>query len=136
MLFKWEIEALWGGGSNRSNWTLSPCGIFFIIFLKTFYMVTLMKKSIWEIRNALIYMYKVRFLAAWDVVKFDLYSSRAFYTCLYCILDFSTAYIILALLLITYNLQQLYLFARWLYCRVDARSYYLRALPSLLSYHS
>ena len=52
MLFKWEIEALWGG-SNRSNWTLSPYGIFFIIFFETFYIVTLMKKSIWEIRNAL-----------------------------------------------------------------------------------
>ena len=57
MLFKWEIEALWGGGgSNRSNWTLSPCGIFFIIFFETFYMVTLMKESIWEIRNALPHM--------------------------------------------------------------------------------
>ena len=52
MLFKWEIEALWGD-SNRSNWTLSPYGIFFIIFFETFYMVTLMKNSIWEIRNAL-----------------------------------------------------------------------------------
>ena len=33
-----------GGGSNRSNWTLSPYGIFFIIFLEIFYIVTLMKK--------------------------------------------------------------------------------------------
>ena len=53
MLFKWEMDALWGD-SNRLNWILSPYGIFFIIFLETFYMVTLMKKSIWEIRNALI----------------------------------------------------------------------------------
>ena len=53
--FSPEIEALWGGGcSNRSNWTLSPCRIFFIIFFETFYMVTLMKKSIWEIRDALV----------------------------------------------------------------------------------
>ena len=58
MLFKWEIEALWGGGgSNRSNWTLSPCGIFFIIFFETFYMVSLINKSIWKIRHALMYMY-------------------------------------------------------------------------------
>ena len=56
MLFKWEIDALWGGGSNRSNWTLSPYGIFFIIFLETFYVVvTLMKKSIREITNVLVY---------------------------------------------------------------------------------
>ena len=55
MLFKWEIEALWGS-SKRSNWTLSPYGIFFIIFFETFYMVTLITKSIWEIRNALIIM--------------------------------------------------------------------------------
>ena len=45
-----------GGGSNLLNWTLSPYGIFFIIFFETFYMVTLMKKSIWEIRNALMYI--------------------------------------------------------------------------------
>ena len=51
MLFKWEIEALWEGGSNRSNWILLPYGIFFIIFFETFYMVTLMKNSIWEIRT-------------------------------------------------------------------------------------
>ena len=54
MLFKWKIEALWGD-SNRSNWTLSPYGIFFVKFFETFYMVTLMKKSIWEVRNALMY---------------------------------------------------------------------------------
>ena len=31
MLFKWEIEALWGD-SNRSNWTLLPWNIFYYFF--------------------------------------------------------------------------------------------------------
>ena len=53
MLFKWEIESS-GADSKRSNWTLSPYGIFFIIFLETIYVVILMKKSIWEITNALM----------------------------------------------------------------------------------
>ena len=54
--FNGELRPLGGGRLNRSNWTLSPWGLCFIIFFKTFYMVTLMKKSIWEIRNTLIYM--------------------------------------------------------------------------------
>ena len=31
MLFKWEIESL-GADSKRSNWTLSPYGIFYYYF--------------------------------------------------------------------------------------------------------
>ena len=53
MLFKWEIESS-GTDPNRSNWILSQYGIFFIIFFETIYVVTLMKKSIWEITNALV----------------------------------------------------------------------------------
>ena len=56
MLFKWEIETL-GADSNRTNWILSPYEIFLIIFLENIYVVTLTKKTIWKITNALIVTY-------------------------------------------------------------------------------
>ena len=55
MLFKWEIEALWGGGVQIGRIGPSHHMEYFLLFFGTFYMVTLMKKSIWEIRNALLY---------------------------------------------------------------------------------
>ena len=41
--------------TSLSNWTLSPYGIFFIIFLETTSNGRTKKKLIWEIRNALLY---------------------------------------------------------------------------------
>ena len=49
-----------GEQNCRSNWTLSPCGIFFIIVLGTTSNGRTKKKWIWEIRNALVYSTKVQ----------------------------------------------------------------------------
>ena len=47
-----------GSSTRRSNWTLSPYGIFFIIFFETTSNgKRIWKKWIWKIRNALMYMY-------------------------------------------------------------------------------
>ena len=48
-----------GASTSRSNWTLSLFGIFFIIFLKMTSNGWTKKKWIWEIRNALIYIYEI-----------------------------------------------------------------------------
>ena len=52
MLFKWEIETLWGVQIGRIG-PAHHMEYFLLFFWKFFYMVTLMKKLIWEIRNAL-----------------------------------------------------------------------------------
>ena len=44
-----------GASTTRSNWTLSPYGVFFIIFLEITSNGRTKKKLIWEIRNALMY---------------------------------------------------------------------------------
>ena len=68
MLFKWEIESS-GADSNRSNWTLSPYGIFFIIFFFNYLLSALMKKSIWQITNAL---FSIRFFqSVWTPEPFQ-----------------------------------------------------------------
>ena len=66
-----------GASTSRSNWTLSPYGIFFIIFLEKTSNRRMKKKWIWEIRNALIYTFPCIIMKTVDKLKNSVLISSA-----------------------------------------------------------
>ena len=73
---------VFGASTSLSNWTLSPCGIFFIIFLKTTSNGRTKKKLIWEIRNALMCIHRFHTYAEGQLQR-GFYRGRYFYNFLH-----------------------------------------------------